>query len=239
MRDKIKILKKINRNMTEPYGKSGFHKDNRLKRVKKMRTQDYLSEVDDEIKIGVSNIISSFSSKTIGTKVLDKKIFFSELKKAIRKHDFTLDKISGQSLVKLCNPSDYLSSGIGKRTLDPNDYVIRLHRKQVKLYLKRKFASNVDNAFAVVYSLDAYLKDPDVLLEESKEFFNNGISHVLVAILAGEGKSPLTPYRFTYNLAGGNREAQIWTAEEIRNKAREIIDFWSSETKQGWCTVAD
>jgi hypothetical protein len=46
---------------------------------------------------------------------------------------------------------------------------------------------------------------------------------VLVAVLASDGrKATLSPYRFVMNLAGGNRSALAWTADEIRAVAREI-----------------
>jgi hypothetical protein len=56
-----------------------------------------------------------------------------------------------------------------------------------------------------------------------------------VAVLAAAGReSPLSPYRFAWNLAGGNHEAETWTADEIRAKAKEIMAYDGK-----WSTVAD
>jgi hypothetical protein len=96
-------------------------------------------------------------------------------------------------------------------------------------------AAPVDNVAVVVYTLDAYLKDPDCTPEETTRIKDMGPTHVLVAVLASAGKpSTLTAHRFVHNLAGGNLEALAWTADEIRQKAREIKEF-SSE----WTVVAD
>jgi hypothetical protein len=35
---------------------------------------------------------------------------------------------------------------------------------------------------------------------------------------------------FVHNLAGGNLEAQKWTADEIRAKAQEIEAFWTNHS---------
>lgn len=75
-------------------------------------------------------------------------------------------------------------------------------------YLKRKFAARVEHGSAVVYTIDAYLNDPDVTDEERDELARCEYTHILVAVLASAGpKPPLGPYRFVHNLAGGNREA--------------------------------
>lgn len=47
-------------------------------------------------------------------------------------------------------------------------------------------------------------------------------------------KAPLTPHRLVANLAGGNRAALVWTADEIRAEAMA-----SNEYDREWCVVAD
>jgi hypothetical protein len=86
----------------------------------------------------------------------------------------------------------------------------------------------------VIYTIEAYANDPDVDKEEMKNL--NGCTHVLVAVLAsaGDSNSTLTPHRFISNLAGGNKEALLWTGDEIREQAREIAGY-SNE----WGVVAD
>lgn len=46
--NKIKSIRKANRENQSPYGKSGPHCDKRYRRVKKDSTEDYLTEVENE-----------------------------------------------------------------------------------------------------------------------------------------------------------------------------------------------
>lgn len=46
--DRIKAIKKANRDTQQPYGKSGEHCDKRERRAHKTSTQEYLDEADDE-----------------------------------------------------------------------------------------------------------------------------------------------------------------------------------------------
>jgi len=57
----------------------------------------------------------------------------------------------------------------------------------------------------------------------------------VVAVLASAGpRAPLGVGRFVANLAGGNNEASVWSGDEIRAKAREIVAY-----DDAWCVVAD
>jgi hypothetical protein len=72
-------------------------------------------------------------------------------------------------------------------------------------------------------------------LFEPYDSIHSAITHVLVAVLAFAGpQSQLSPHRFAANLAGGNHEAQAWTADEIRAKAKDIMAYDNE-----WVTVAD
>jgi hypothetical protein len=120
-------------------------------------------------------------------------------------------------------------------------YTLRLYRGRVSAFLKRKHAAATESLHCVVYTRQAYFDDPDITPEEMARIVAvdllNGrpVTHVLVAVLASAGpQSQLGPYRFTANLAGGNHEAQVWTADEIRAKARAIMAY-----DQAWQTVAD
>jgi len=239
--DKAKEARRRSRAEGFRHGRGGFHRNKRRERMmEKLLDESPLSEESGDILIGTSDIVTAFDKLVVGSKVTEPAMFWRELSRAVRAHDFSKDRVPGQGLVTLANSAGYLSSGVGKRTQDPSDYVIRLYRGQVRLYLKRKFAAPVDSAKAVVYTTEAYCRDPDVSEEEKEEILKAGYTHMLVAVLAASGSpSPLSPYRFVHNLAGGNREAGEWTADEIRAKAREIMDYWSSETGEGWCGVAD
>lgn len=186
--------------------------------------------------ISVSDIVTAFSEKAIGSKVIDRAAFLEHLSAGISSHDPSTDRQPGQHYIVLPEAAyKSVSSGVGPARNNPEDYVCRSHRNKVSAYLKRSFALPVDSLAAVVYTIDAYAKDPDVESVELARFRQQEATHVLVAVLASSGKpSPLTPYRLVHNLAGGNLEAQQYSADEIRAKAKESLTFHND-----WSTVAD
>lgn len=188
--------------------------------------------------IACSNIITAFDLRTIGTKVKDPTSFMAALTSLVESTDFNGQRVPGQAYIACPELKKYLSAGAGKRTNNPEDYVPRFYRGRVSLFLKRAFAGSVEDAAVVVHTKEAYLNDPDVKKdpdEFNRIFSYGGATHVLVAILASAGpKAPLSPYRLVHNLAGGNNEALTWTADEIRAKAKEALDYDCD-----WCVVAD
>lgn len=193
-----------------------------------------------EVKLGFSDILTAFEREediTIGTKVLWPYIgdFLELLERQISIFNWDSCRQKGQACIPLSGAHLWVSAGVGRRTMNPDDYVVRAHRESVKLYLKRAFAARADSVSAVVYTKEAYLIDPDITDEEAKRINQDNCSHVLVAVLASAGpKMPLTSGRFVHNLAGGNLEALKWTADEIREKAKEIKDYYNE-----WCVVSD
>lgn len=190
------------------------------------------------IKLVASNILSAYADAAIGTRVLDRQGFEVILADAIETHDTAGDRVPGQHFIVLSEAAKAtVSAGVGRRSADPADYVVREHRGRVDAYLKRELAAAVEGVAAVVYTAEAYLSDPDVEgePEEAARVRESGASHVLVAVLAFAGpKAPLSPYRLVHNLAGGNREAEAWSAEEIRRIASEVLAYDSD-----WAVVAD
>ena len=45
--DRLKVLKKISREENKIYGRAGVHKDKKDKRQKRLRTEDYLADVEE------------------------------------------------------------------------------------------------------------------------------------------------------------------------------------------------
>lgn len=159
----------------------------------------------------------------------------------------------------------FVASGIAKKTPHPEDYVCRMYRGQPHLFLKRNRPSQkryeVEQAFkkrinnvsklkrvrikdpvnflrAVVYTKDGYLNDPDVIADqhEMKRIERLAPSHVLVAVLAGEVESFVSPYRFVANLAGGNHdyaEGKMAYADLVK-LAQSVKNF-----DDEWAVVAD
>jgi hypothetical protein len=192
-----------------------------------------------------SDICTAFDpTGVIGSKVIDYG-FNDVLRVAIRAHDFSKDRIPGQGFLQIPDAVPFVSAGVGLFSANPDHFVLREHRGKVSAYLKREYAAPVEGCAAVVYTLEAYLRDPDVTKEETARITaiallsdDNVASDdlfVVVAVLAFSGpQSQLSPYRFTANLAGGNKEAQVWTADEIRAKAKAIMEY-----DNAWVTVAD
>lgn len=189
------------------------------------------------MKIELSDIVTAFQSEgVIGSKVEDHAGFLDVLYKAVKEYDFASARVPGQGFVDLGEAANsFVSAGVGKRVDDPRAYVVNTHRGRCSAYLKRTYSERVTGCACVVYTVDAYKGDPEVSAKEVASLEKHGATHVLVAVLAFAGpQSPLSPFRFTSNLAGGNKEAQVWDADEIRAKAKEIYDY---DTE--WCAVAD
>ena len=188
-----------------------------------------------KINLVSANIVSCFNTSSIGTKVLDQQKFEAAAIAAIESYDFTVQRVPGQGFIQCPAAIPFVSAGVGRRTQEPNDYVLRLYRGVVETFLHREHAASVEGCALVVYTKDAYLADPDVAGDPAECERVRDATHVLVAVLAFAGpKAPLSPHRLVHNLAGGNKEAAVWTAEEIRAKALE-----SKAYHDEWCTIAD
>ena len=81
----------------------------------------------------------------------------------------------------------FVSAGDGLRTEDPTDYVPALHRGEVSLFLKRERAGEPKFCGLVVYTRDAYLKDPDMDDKETARILAAPCTHVLVAVIVSSG----------------------------------------------------
>jgi hypothetical protein len=188
------------------------------------------------MKFAISSICSAFSEFTIGSKVVDHAVFLAALENAVEQHDLLSDRVAGQHFIVL-PPAIFpsVSAGDGAKTMEPNDYVVRIHRGEPQMFLRRERVGQVNFLACVVYTRAAYMADPEVLEDEAEEARIGDASHVIVAVIASSGpRAPLTPERFVKNLAGKNKEALIWSAEETRDKAREIAAYWGE-----YAVVAD
>jgi hypothetical protein len=189
------------------------------------------------IRLAHANIVSAFDHVTVGSKVIDHDGFLLAACEAIRAFDFVSQKVPGQGFIMCPAAVPFVLAGAGKRTKDPNDFVLRVYRGEVQPFLRREKAAPVEGCALVIYTKEAYLAAPDVAREpeEVARIQAEDPTHVVVAVLAFAGpKPPLTPYRLVHNLAGGNKEALVWTADEIREKAVESLAY-----DREWATVAD
>jgi hypothetical protein len=189
----------------------------------------------NHMKIAFSNICTANRSEAIGSKIVNDEVFCDIVCKAIEAFDFAACRVPGQGFIHLPKEANAsVSAGVGLRSTDPKDFVLREHRGIVTPYLKREFAAPVTGVALVVYTREAYTRDPDVTSDEVARL--GDATHVIVAVLAyaGPESSPLPPYRLVWNLAGGNLEALTYTADEIRAKAKAAIEYDNL-----WVTVAD
>lgn len=184
-----------------------------------------------------ANIVSAFDTKSIGTKVLDATSFWDIAAKAVASHDTFKDEFPGQHFIIRKDLWPILSGGVGLRTRNPDDYVLRDYRGKVSAYLARKYAEKLDkNSFTalIIYTREAYLADPDVIYDaQERERISSGVAtHVLVAIIAGTNFMGYSTV--VHNIAGGNNQYFAMSAEQLREKAR-----WVEQANLKYSTVAD
>lgn len=191
------------------------------------------------IKFEIYGDLTAFKSTgVIGSKVIDTDSFMAALTSAVDSHDSSGDRAEGQHFVHLPESAwSSVSAGVGHKSKDPDDYVVRTHRGQPGMFLRRDKAAEVEGLACVVYTRDAYLNDPDIADEPEEEarIKASDCTHVIVAVLAFAGpKAALTPYRLVYNLAGGNNEVNDWDMFDVRTNAKETLEYWNT-----WAVVAD
>ena len=145
---------------------------------------------------------------------------------------------NGQGFFMLAEPArTMVTAGVALRSKNPEDYVARVHREEIGLYLRRDSVPRADlipdGVAAIVYTAEAFMADPQTSEEEKAAFAEEGFTHCLVTVLAFKGpKPPVDPDRFIANLAGGNNAALAASADEIRAEAREVQEYFST-----WCVV--
>lgn len=185
------------------------------------------------MNIEISSICQAFNSSCVGTKVTDRDAFMDELKVALAA--FEMPTSGHGSLVLSSAVAPIVLSGDCRREgLTEDDYIVRQWRGEMMVFAKRR-EGLASFCVAIVYTIDAYLADPQV--SESERDRVAGATHVLVAVLGSCGPKPtLSSSRFVRNLAGGNPDYAPGrkTNEELATEAASIVDYESK-----WVVVAD
>ena len=186
----------------------------------------------EQVKFDIYSELTAFEGNAIGTKVGKPDAFFEALATAVENHDTGNDRAPGQHFIVLpleVVESAQVGAGIGKRTENPDDFVLRCYRDRVAAYLKREAALPVSFLACVVYTTEAFLDDPDVVNKGiTAEILEDGTTHVVVAVIAnseGVNDAPYTPLRACSNIGGGNKEAKTWTLEKTRKVCRSSAEF--------------
>ena len=191
---------------------------------------------------------SAYDDNCIGSKVREfvagcepalfaRPLFERYLAKAIATHDPSKDWSEGQHMVALPEDSlELLSCGVGERTDNPDDYVIRTHRGRVELYLKREKALPCASANVIVYTKSAVLADPQLPEEDRARIEESDVTHYMIALLANAEGVPnsRSPYRLVDCLAGGNNDAEKWSLKKVKSLAKDARDYADK-----WEVVAD
>jgi len=185
------------------------------------------------LTISVADICqNTFGKEAFGSKVVNSKGFWDALCKAMDTYEFPTN---GQGFIEI-DAVDFVSCGATRRAgLSIDDYHIREHRGEICLCAKRNYAAKAQLVNCVVYTKDAYCSDPQVEADDLR--FHDGATHVLVAVIASVGPSPVSSHRFTRNLAGGNKRyfpTEGYTIEQAVKEAGETVEY-----EQAWITVAD
>lgn len=191
------------------------------------------------ISIAPSYIWQAESSTVIGSKVGNSPAFREALTEAIASHDTSRDRAEGQHFIVLSpeaiKASD-ITCGVGRKTSNISDYVMREWRGSVSTFLKRENALPVSFCAVIVYTKSAYLADPQMPEDERKQVLASDSTHYLVALLANADGVPnaRSPYRLVDSLAGGNNEFADISIEDVKAMAVE-----SKAYADAWSVVAD
>ena len=191
------------------------------------------------MEISKSYIWQAESCSVIGSKVGNSTAFRASLQRLIASHDPSSDRAEGQHFIQLSpeaiEASD-ITCGVGRKTSNLNDYVMREWRGNVDTFLKRELAVRCASCAVIVYTRSAYLNDPQMEDEERLRVESSTATHYLVALLAnGEGvPNARSPYRLVDSLAGGNNEFANISIETVKAMARDSKDY-----ADNWSVVAD
>jgi len=195
--------------------------------------------VAEETVIDSCYIWQAEDDQVVGSKVGNPLMFREFVKASIEQHDPSKDRAKGQHFISLSDSvieTSQITCGVGLNTIDPNDYVHRLHRGRVQSFLDRRHALPVDWCAVIVYDREAYLADPQMSEEERQRVLGGNASHFLVALLANAKDVPNAygTYRLVSNLCGGNNAFKGMSLAEFKKEAQKSLDY-----QDKWCVVAD
>jgi len=188
-------------------------------------------------EISVSNVCTAFDKMPIGTGVMHRNNFLTALLARIEQTDFgTL----GQVYIDLPEALLCVSGGLARRE-GVRHVNVRAHRGQFGVYAPRVLAEPPEKLGVVVYTIKAYLADPEVDEEEARSLIWSQAKYVIVAVLSAPkgvgGDGVMGTYRFTSNLASGNNKYKPengYTLDKAISDAKLCLEYENT-----WITVAD
>ncbi len=173
---------------------------------------------------------AQFREGAVGTLVTKASTYLDILTDHVKDFDFP-DKgdSAGQGFIPIehAEVKNLVVPGVAHRTLlTDSTSIVRQHRGEQVLCIDRSKVDvgKVDGVAAIVYTIDAYLRDPEVSEDEKSHLKEGPYSHVLVTTLGFKGpKAPVGPGRFMKNIAGANN-AYASTDSAIVEKAIEYLE---------------
>lgn len=91
-----------------------------------------------------------------------------------------------------------------------------------------------DNVAVIVYTAEAFGRDPEVPSAMAHLVVTEGYTHALITILAFKGpKAPLTSRRFVRNLAGGNEKTMTPEAYLGAEAVKALHEKWGGDSASG------
>lgn len=191
-------------------------------------------------KIALANNVPAFSHSCVGARVLDPTRFAACVENVIATGDFQFE--GGLGWVNMPAAAfPLVSGGTGKRTEDPDDYLLRAQNGRVDVYLKRKRADPVIKLDAIVRGREQHLARmrAEAQQQEVERILVSPATHFLIGVFATTTHSPL--YRVSTR---GFLDLLIQPDDDIvpaRATLREIRQAaWKvHENEQRWAWVAD
>ena len=188
-----------------------------------------------KISFAISPTLSAFEDRAIGSRVTNKQGLLDALMVAVQAHDPAKDRAPGQHFIVLPESAfSTVSGGVGLRTTNQEDYVVRVHRGHVSANLRREKALPVEGLAVIVYTAEAWLTDGDVI-NDKLESVADGHSHIIVAVLASAGpQGPADVRRLVLGRNGGNNEYMSYSPAEFEKKLVDSVAYWDQ-----YAVVAD
>ena len=180
---------------------------------------------------------------SVGSRVVERRLFFDYLRGALSQHDFRNGEVTGQALITF--PEEYFSSvlpGVTERLRDRRQYFYAAHRGELIQCLPRPaIMPAVRELVVCVYTAEAYVHalqlEPRVDQGEIERIGRFDTPLIITAVIASptEGAA-LSPKRLVRNLAGENvrYHHERLTPAQVVEIAKRVVDF-----NRRWATVAD
>lgn len=136
-----------------------------------------------------------------------------------------------------------LSSGMGRRSNDLEDYVVRKFRGRVGLYLKREFAMAPRRCEVGVVTKETYVTEHRYHMQQDglTDAELENVTHVVVSVRIFAGpdtaRTPTKPHSFIAKLSnavGKPDKQDALSVIDLCNEAWNIDNYWRT-----FCEVAD